>query len=200
MAGIQELGGSYRILGRLTCSPWRCEFAEGLGDLCQRIIGHHERVGQPHRIVVEHVRRRRPGSNCTAKISCNASSNLTSATTWPVWMLTTHTPQERSSSGRSVIGMPLKMALSRTCDKPTKASGPAKSSPRVKPGSVATSSYRPVAGSIVPQGHRIKIGELGRMANSAFGGKMHLCGTCSHLCTMFVVYLVVDNKYNVYVR
>ena len=56
MAGIQELGGSYRILGRLTCSPWRCEFAEGLGDLCQRIIGHHERVGQPHRIVVEHVR------------------------------------------------------------------------------------------------------------------------------------------------
>jgi len=38
------------------------------------------------------------------------------------------------------------------------------------------------------------------MANSAFGGKLNLCGTCSHLCTMFVVYLVVDNKYNVYVR
>ena len=50
------------------------------------------------------------------------------------------------------------------------------------------------------QGHRIKIGGLGRMANSAFGGKLNLCGTCSHLCTMFVVYLVVDNKYNVYVR
>jgi len=38
------------------------------------------------------------------------------------------------------------------------------------------------------------------MANSAFGGKLNLCGTCSHLVTMFVVYLVVDNKYNVYVR
>ena len=50
------------------------------------------------------------------------------------------------------------------------------------------------------QGHRIKIGGLGRMANSAFGGKLNLCGTCSHLFTMFVVYLVVDNKYNVYVR
>ena len=50
------------------------------------------------------------------------------------------------------------------------------------------------------QGHRIKIGGLGRMANSAFGGKLNLYGTCSHLCTMFVVYLVVDNKYNVYVR
>jgi len=54
--------------------------------------------------------------------------------------------------------------------------------------------------AVVGQGHRIKIGGLGRMANSAFGGKLNLCGTCSHLCTMFVVYLVVDNKYNVYVR
>ena len=50
------------------------------------------------------------------------------------------------------------------------------------------------------QGHRIKIGGLGRMANSAFGGKLNLCGTCSHLFTMFMVYLVVDNKYNIYVR
>ena len=50
------------------------------------------------------------------------------------------------------------------------------------------------------QGHRIKIGGLGRMANSAFGGKLNLCGTCAHLFTMFVVYLVVGNKYNVYVR
>jgi len=50
------------------------------------------------------------------------------------------------------------------------------------------------------QGHRIKIGGLGRMANSAFGGKLNPYGTCSHLFTMFVVYLVVDNKYNVYVR
>ena len=52
----------------------------------------------------------------------------------------------------------------------------------------------------INQGHRIKIGGLGRMANSAFGGKLNLCGTCSHLFTMVVVYLVVDNKYNVYVR
>jgi len=50
------------------------------------------------------------------------------------------------------------------------------------------------------QGHRIKIGGLGRMANSAFGGKLNLCGTSAHLFTMFVVALVVDNKYNVYVR
>ena len=38
------------------------------------------------------------------------------------------------------------------------------------------------------------------MANSAFGGKLNLCGTSAHLFTMFVVALVVDNKYNVYVR
>ena len=50
------------------------------------------------------------------------------------------------------------------------------------------------------QGHRIKIGGLGRMANSAFGGKLNLCGTSSHRFTRFVVALVVDNKYNVYVR
>ena len=56
------------------------------------------------------------------------------------------------------------------------------------------------SGKVQTQGHRIKIGGLGRMANSAFGGKLNLCGTCSHLVTMFVVYLVVDNKYNVYVR
>ena len=50
------------------------------------------------------------------------------------------------------------------------------------------------------QGYRIKIGGLGRMANLAFGEKLNLCGTCSYLCTMFMVYLVVANKYNVYVR
>ena len=38
------------------------------------------------------------------------------------------------------------------------------------------------------------------MANSAFGGKLNLCGTCAYLFTTFVVHLVVDNKYNVYVR
>ena len=38
-------------------------------------------------------------------------------------MFTTHTPQVRSLS-RSTSGMPLKMADSRTCDRPTKASGP----------------------------------------------------------------------------
>jgi hypothetical protein len=55
--------------------------------------------------------------------------------------------------------------------------------------------------TILPaQGHRIKIGGLGRMANSAFGGKRNLCGTFVHLFTIFVVALVVDNKYNVYVR
>src|SRR5271157_1319276 len=53
---------------------------------------------------------------------------------------------------------------------------------------------------VFSQGHRIKIGGLGRMANSAFGGKLNLCGTSSHLFTRFVVALVVDNKYNVYVR
>ncbi len=38
------------------------------------------------------------------------------------------------------------------------------------------------------------------MANSAFRGKLNLCGTASHLFTSFVVALVVDNKYNVHVR
>ena len=34
---------------------------------------------------------------------------------------TTHTPQLRSASARSAMGMPLKTALSRTCDRPTNA-------------------------------------------------------------------------------
>ena len=38
------------------------------------------------------------------------------------------------------------------------------------------------------------------MANSAFGGKLNLCGTSSHLFTMFAVAFVLDNKCNVYVR
>ncbi len=54
-------------------------------------------------------------------------------------------------------------------------------------------------GALHPQGHRIKIGGPGRMANSTFGGKLNLCGTSSYLFTMVVVALVVDNKYNVYV-
>ena len=54
--------------------------------------------------------------------------------------------------------------------------------------------------SYAGQGHRIKIGGLGRMANSAFGGKLNLCGTSSHLFTMFLVAFVLDNKYNVHVR
>ncbi len=55
----------------------------------------------------------------------------------PVSMLTTHTPQVRSFS-RWTSGMPLKTALSRTCERPIKASGPIKSMPRVKPGTSAT--------------------------------------------------------------
>ena len=56
----------------------------------------------------------------------------------------------------------------------------------------------PTAGTsgIRTQGHRIKIGGLGQMANSAFGGKLNLFGTYSHLFAMCVVHLVVDNKYN----
>ena len=50
------------------------------------------------------------------------------------------------------------------------------------------------------QGHRIKIGGLGRMANPAFGENLGFCGTFSHLSTMFVVALVIVNKYNVYVQ
>ena len=46
--------------------------------------------------------------------------------------------------------MPLKTALSRTCDSPTKARLPAKSSPRVKPGTSAIGSYLPVFGSTKP--------------------------------------------------
>ena len=50
------------------------------------------------------------------------------------------------------------------------------------------------------QGHRIKIGRLRRMANPAFGENLGFCGTFSHLSTMFVVALVIINKYNVYVQ
>src|SRR5262245_25150448 len=46
--------------------------------------------------------------------------------------------------------MPLKTALSRTCDSPTKARSPAKSSPRVNPGTAATASYLPEFRSTVP--------------------------------------------------
>src|SRR5271157_1731342 len=44
------------------------------------------------------------------------------------------------------------------------------------------------------QGHRIKIGELGRMANPAFGENLSFCGTSSHLFKMFAVALVITNK------
>ena len=50
------------------------------------------------------------------------------------------------------------------------------------------------------QGHRIKIGELGRMADPAFGENLNFCGTSSHLFTMFAVALVIINKYNPYVQ
>ena len=54
-------------------------------------------------------------------------------------------------------------------------------------------------GRVRNQGHRIKIGGPGRMANS-HSREAEPCGTSSHLFTIFVVALVVDNKYNVYVR
>ena len=38
------------------------------------------------------------------------------------------------------------------------------------------------------------------MANPAFGENLGFCGTFSHLFTMFVVALVIINKYNVYVQ
>src|SRR5262249_17298696 len=43
-----------------------------------------------------------------------------------------------------------KTALSRTCDSPTKARSPTKSSPRVNPGVAATASYLPVFRSTTP--------------------------------------------------
>ena len=58
----------------------------------------------------------------------------------------------------------------------------------------------PVANHTDDQGHRIKIGGLGRMANPAFGENLGFCGTFSHLSTMFVVALVIVNKYNVHVQ
>ena len=38
------------------------------------------------------------------------------------------------------------------------------------------------------------------MANPAFGENLGFCGTSSHFFTMFVVALVIVNKYNVYVQ
>ena len=49
----------------------------------------------------------------------------------------------------SVMGMPLKTAVSLTCDSPMKARGPKKSKPRVKPGTVAIASCLPVFGSTI---------------------------------------------------
>jgi hypothetical protein len=78
--------------------------------------------------------------------SCTPEVNRSSATTWPLLRSITQTPQVRSSAAsRSVIGMPLKTALSRTCDSPTKARLPAKSTPRVKPGTSAMGSYLPLS-------------------------------------------------------
>ena len=59
---------------------------------------------------------------------------------------------------------------------------------------------RPRRDFFLIQGHRIKIGGLGRMANPAFGENLGFCGTSSHLFTMFVVALVIVNKYNIYVH
>jgi hypothetical protein len=58
--------------------------------------------------------------------------------------------QDSSGRNRWVIGMPLKTALSRTCDRPTNARFPAKSSPRVKPGTSAIGWYWKVFGSMNP--------------------------------------------------
>ena len=55
-------------------------------------------------------------------------------------------------------------------------------------------------GADIAQGHRIKIGGLGRMANPAFRENLGFCGTFSHISTMFVAALVIVNKYNVYVQ
>ena len=79
------------------------------------------------------------------------SRTASSATTCPVARSIAHMPQVRSSSAsRSTIGMPLKTALLRTCDSPTKARFPAKSSPRVKPGTSAIGTYLRVCGSMNP--------------------------------------------------
>ena len=67
-----------------------------------------------------------------------------------VRLSSTQTPQHRSATGRSATAMLLNTADSRTCDSPTKARGPQKSRPRVNPGSTATASYFPVAGSTHP--------------------------------------------------
>jgi hypothetical protein len=69
----------------------------------------------------------------------------------PATRSTTATPQVRSSGlSRSVMGIPLKIADSRTCERPTNAKLPAQASPRVNPGMATTASYFPVAGSITP--------------------------------------------------
>ena len=38
------------------------------------------------------------------------------------------------------------------------------------------------------------------MANPAFRENLGFCGTFSHISTMFVVALVIVNKYNIYVQ
>ena len=75
-----------------------------------------------------------PGRTWTAKISWTASSNRRNAAIWPVRMSTTQTPQVRSAGPLGDGDAAEDWRLSRTCDRPTKAKRPRKSSPRVKPG------------------------------------------------------------------
>jgi len=67
-------------------------------------------------------------------------------------------------------------------------------------GVAATSPPYPTLGWATTQGHRIKIGKLGRMADPAFGENLSFCGTSSHLFTMFAFALVIINKYNIFVQ
>ena len=96
--GSPGTGQSTRSRAQLATSGSRGVHAmsDGFGDLVQGRVGQDERVADS--LVSSLIRsgKRRPGSTCTAKISCTASSNRRKATIWPVRMSTTQTPQVRS--------------------------------------------------------------------------------------------------------
>ena len=53
---------------------------------------------------------------------------------------------------------------------------------------------------VASQGHRVKIGRLGRMANPIFGAILSFFSIFSQLFTSFFVVLVIEPKYKLYAQ
>jgi hypothetical protein len=74
------------------------------------------------------------GQNMNRKHFLHAVCEFYEPTVCALRVSMTRMPQDRSFIGTSPLLIPLNTALSRTCDNPTNAYGPTKSSPRANPG------------------------------------------------------------------